>query len=228
MGDLIVACEILKDELEKARKDVGNEDPVIWMDSLLHMEPNRLREALQEVIDEHHQKADHILLAYGNCGGGLVGLEAKETTLVIPKTADCISLLLHKDKEVDHLRKNTYFLTKGWLRCEKNLISEYEHSLEKYGEEKAKQIFKVMLNHYENLMLIDTGAYDVKKYRKIAENIADKLEMNVTFKKGTPFILQKILDKQWGPDFTQISPGGSIQLHDFDLDEEEKTYVNLI
>lgn len=48
MGQLLIACETLKDEIQKVMDSHQLEIPVHWMGNSLHNAPDRLREALQE------------------------------------------------------------------------------------------------------------------------------------------------------------------------------------
>jgi len=47
MKEMIIACETLKDELLTAMERTGSQLPIIWIDSLYHMEPGMLRKKLQ-------------------------------------------------------------------------------------------------------------------------------------------------------------------------------------
>ena len=61
----------------------------------LHDEPNRMRSKLQKKIDlMDNYDYDAVLLGYGLCGNGTVGLQARSLPLIIPRVHDCITLLL--------------------------------------------------------------------------------------------------------------------------------------
>jgi len=61
----------------------------------LHNTPKVLHRTLQEQIDDIQPgECDAILLVYGLCGMSTVGLVARHTPLVIPRTHDCIALYL--------------------------------------------------------------------------------------------------------------------------------------
>lgn len=214
MGNIIIACDTLKYEVLLAQARTGNEDPVLWIDGMLHMDPDRLRQELQHTISKAESR-EHILFAYGNCGNGLVGLSSEHSTLVIPKTADCISMLLHKKE--DSITRDTYFLTKGWIELDKNILREYSHCLEKYGEEKTRQIFRVMLNNYHNLILIDSGAYALDEYLEVAADLAKKINLEFSIKPGGVRFLEKLFAGQWDQEFCIIPKGHKVTLDDFEL-----------
>ena len=60
-----------------------------------------------------------IVLAYGRCGNGLLGVRAGRVPLILPQAHDCISILLGgKERHDALLRENpgTYFYSPGWVR----------------------------------------------------------------------------------------------------------------
>jgi hypothetical protein len=214
MANVIIACDTLKYEVLLAQARTDNTDPVYWVDGMLHMDPDRLRMELQKVLDQDGPW-EHVLFAYGNCGNGLVGLKSEKYVMVVPKTADCISMLLHRREET--ITRDTYFLTKGWIELEKNIIKEYTHCLEKYGEEKTQQIFKVMLNNYHHLTLIDSGAYDIQEYIAVSMDLAQKVHLDFSVKRGGVGYLEKLFQGSWDQEFCIIEKNRAITMDDFGL-----------
>lgn len=114
-----------------------------------------------ETYDEDGYK--QYFLAIGRCGNSVLNLMTGDYETVMPKVEDCISLFFGSDKA-----RNDYgcehasiYMTKGWLRGESNIISEYNHMLEEYDEETAKDIIEMMYGHYKELTLLDTGVYPI-------------------------------------------------------------------
>ncbi|NTV90100.1 MAG: DUF1638 domain-containing protein, partial [Clostridiales bacterium] len=89
---VLIACSMLRSEIEKAMADSGLDVSVIWLEKGLHDKPEKLRAALQEQIDGQQDKAV-ILLGYCLCGNAALGLQSEKATLVIPKFDDCIRML---------------------------------------------------------------------------------------------------------------------------------------
>ena len=71
----------------------------------LHVNPQALRVALQEAIDSASGTYDTLILGYGFCSQAVVGLEAKNCTLVIPKVHDCIAIFLGSGDEYSRQAK---------------------------------------------------------------------------------------------------------------------------
>lgn len=115
MNMLVIACETLNEELlhitEKCNIDIN----FAWVHSGLHEIPKNLYNALQDEINKYEK----LLLAYGSCGGGSIGLKTKKSKLIIPNVDDCLSLMLGGNCRRDKIAEEdcAFFMTKGWVRC---------------------------------------------------------------------------------------------------------------
>lgn len=228
MDKIIIACEMLKDELSMAIAITGCGFPVIWIDSDYHRDPALLQEKLQEKIDTVENAKD-ILLAYGCCGNAMIGIKATAANLIIPKTDDCISMILSKENEGFKRVKKTYFLTKGWIDSPRSLVGEYRRALEKYGKERTDRIFKLMFNSYKNLMLIDTKAYDIQEYKAKAEGIAHLTNLSLVVESGSIWFLKKLLTGPYDENFCIVPKGDKVKLSCFGYSEDNisNTRVNI-
>lgn len=216
MKRLLIACETIKDEVEMAMQKTGVELEVVWMSNLLHDSPERLKNALQEEIDKAEDRYDELLFAYGNCGNGLLGLKSEKATLIIPRYGDCIDILLCEKENLERIRTSTYFLTQGWLKGEKSLDKEYQHNLEKYGESRARRVMNIMFKNYKNLMLIDTGAYDLAEHLPRVNDIGELIGLEVVVDQGSISPLEKLVAGQWDDGFCIIAPGHITNHQDFE------------
>ena len=110
----IIACAaVLEEMLPILPPEIGYE----ILDFGLHFRPENLKNTLQEAIDKSANDAEILILGYGLCSNGAVGLKAPETvTLVIPKVHDCIAIFLGSHAaymEQMKKEKGTFFLAKG-------------------------------------------------------------------------------------------------------------------
>ena len=218
MSNIILACEILEDEINKAIKESNNQDSVIWLDSSLHMFPQKLHDKLQEEIDRLDQMGtvNNILFSFGYCGNSILGLKSLKSNLVIPQVNDCIELFLHKNQDKTKVRsQGCYFLTRGWMKSKYSLVNEFDRYVEKYGTEKTKKIMDIMLAHYRFLTLIDTGAYPMDQFTQIAEKSAQKLDLELSFEKGSIHLFNKLFEGNWDDDFCIVPPGEEVTLEHF-------------
>ena len=210
MNTLIIACQMISDELNLAISRTGVDYPVIWIESRFHEQPDQLRARLQDVINRI-SNVQYIVLAFGYCGNALLGLEARKASLVIPRVDDCISLLLGS-QALYHKFSNevgTYFLTGGWLKYENGILNEFGRNIQRYGQARAYEISKVMLAHYSRLVLIDTGAYDIDVCLEKVQRLAGILGIAYEVIPGSGELLTKLLEGPWH-DFSIIPPGSSV------------------
>ena len=210
MDALIIACEMISDELNLAISRTGVDYPVIWIESRFHEQPDRLRTRLQDAINRI-SNVQHIILAFGYCGNALLGLETREASLIIPRVDDCISLLLGSQTLYHKLSSEfgTYFLTKGWLKYENGILNEFGRNIDRYGQARAHAISKVMLAHYSRLVLIDTGAYDIDVCLEKVQRLTKILGIAYEVMPGSGELLHKLLQGPWD-DFSIIPPGSTV------------------
>ena len=88
---VLLACPVLRDLIEP--RLAGRGIPGIFLDYGLHLHPARMAPALQAQLDALPGPRT-VLIGYGLCGTGLAGLAAGPHTLIIPRTHDCIAMLL--------------------------------------------------------------------------------------------------------------------------------------
>lgn len=211
MKTIAIACNTLKDEILWAIKGLKCDYPVIWIESGQHNTPQKLNTGLQKQIDRI-SNVDNIILLFGSCGNSLYGLRSMQSKLIFPRVDDCISLFLggNEGKKEWDKKGTSYYLTKGYLENESNIWTDYNHSLNKYGEEKTKKIMQTLLKNYQKLRIIDTGSYNVQELIPETENIASKLELEHEVIKGSLHILLKALQGDWDDDFVILQPGESV------------------
>lgn len=211
----IIACETVGEELKNL---MPQGMPYTFLKFGLHCTPEELHETLQEEIDRTHQNVDTILLGYGMCSKGALGLLARDFRLVIPRVDDCIALFLgSKDEYKRQLltEPGTFFLTKGWIECGDDPYTEYLKACPKYGNEKAYRLEKLVINNYTRLALINTGSYQIEKYRSYARHVANFFELKFEEIQGTNTLLKRLLQGNWDDDFIVIEPGGKVEFRMF-------------
>lgn len=229
---VVIACKVLQDVLESLLpKNVAQS--VTFMDYGLHTAPSKMTVTLQEAIDGITQPS-LIILGYGLCGNGLRGIKAGVHTLLIPRTDDCIAILLGSYEA--YMREfrtapGTYYLTKGWLESGSNPLQEYETYVPKYGAERAMWVMDQQYQHYERLVLVARNQADLDKYRSQAQGIArfcERWSMRYEEITGTDDYMQQLVDaamaygKNGGTlraglekDILLVPPGGEIRQNAF-------------
>ncbi len=133
---VIFACQVSQHWLEQLLPDELTAE-ITFFDYGLHIVPKNLRQTLQQAIDSIEQPS-LIVLGYGLCGNGLDGINAGKHYLLIPRTDDCIAILLGSYQAyLREMKKEpgTYYLSKGWLEAGTNPLAESRKYEEKYGAE---------------------------------------------------------------------------------------------
>ncbi|MGD2157224.1 MAG: DUF1638 domain-containing protein [Anaerolineales bacterium] len=221
---VVIACRVFQSLLDELMpEDLADE--ITFMDYGLHRVPNKLTWALQDVIDQIPEPS-LVVLGYGLCGNGLKGVKSKKHTLLIPRTDDCIAILLgsyHKYIEEFDKIPGTYYLTKGWLESGSNPLQEYQEYKEKYGEESATWIMDQQYQHYERLVLVAHSEEDLVKYRPQAQEVAEYCKrwgMRYEEILGTDVYVRRLIQvstalERAGDDILIIPPGGEIKQEEF-------------
>ncbi len=213
MSTIIVACHTIEDELNLAIRSTGVTHPVYWIDSRLHVKPENLKEQVQAAITRL-SNVSTILLAFGYCGTGLVGISSQTARLILPRVEDCISLLLGSQQLRERLSRETrsYWLTRGWIESENNFWDEYNYCVRRFGPERGLKVMRAMLKGYRHLTLINTGAYDVAPYQEKTEHFAATLGLACQTIKGSQRLFHKLLLGPWDDEFVIAEAGQEIAL----------------
>lgn len=182
---LILACEVLKPEMETLAREMENPPEMIFLSQRLHDYPDKLRQGIQEKIDEIENTrpdVDEIALGYGLCGKGLTGVTSRRVKLVLPRLHDCIPFILgqHPDSvEASSREGTTYWISAGWLD---SFLAEFHLSdsrfrayAEKFGPARAEKMVKAenaLLSSYKDACHIrwpEIGDAYVDQARQVAE-----------------------------------------------------------
>lgn len=188
------------------------------MEPGLHIHVDKLRDALQGVIDDITAETETIILGYGMCSMAAIGLRASESSLIIPRVDDCISMFLGSQKRYKHeLNKTpgTYFLSKGWIDAGVTLIEEFKETEERLGKRAAEIVKKRMLQQYTRLVYIDMGHPDQNKYRYFARRAAKEFNLKYDEIKGATKLIKKLINGPWDDDFVVAPPGYVVSFKDF-------------
>ncbi len=233
----LIACEIMYRELCQAVAQSVNLVDVEFLPKGLHDigqagMSSRLAEVLASV-DETRFEA--VLLGYGLCSNGLVGLAARSVPLVVPRAHDCITLFLgSKERYLEYFQNHpgVYFNTSGWIErgvgllqggqetthSQSALPQSYEDLVARYGEDNAQFLYEELCNmrHYAGLTYIDMGVGPDDRFQQQSE--AEAAERGWQYEKlsGDMRLLQGLLDGPWDDDRYLVVPPGKRIAASFD------------
>jgi len=216
---VIIACRVMEPELAHLLSEKNGEDDrtdILYLEQALHRTPAILLDQLQQKIDQVARTASRIILGYGLCAKGVVGVTARTAELIIPRCHDCIALFLgcpNRYLEIFRKKPGTYYLTPGWLADHQDPLGLIEEHIPRYGRETAQWIIEEELKHYTHIALIDTGVEEMAPLRARAmenaavlkkryEEIPGNLDYFRELLRG-PYAEEKFLRLQPGEKFTQ-------------------------
>ena len=211
MRYLVIACSIMKEEVNRFQADGIS---FVFLEQSLHLTPQKMRGVIQEEIDKANQwDGDYIVLGYGLCSNGILGVRSSRHSIVIPRAHDCIALFLgspEKYSEEFQKEPGTYYLTKGWIEEGKSPLATYREYCERYGEEKAEWVLREAFKHYTRVALVDTGLSLSEIHRKHAIENARFLRLRYEEIKGSLAYFEKMLRGSWDKDFIVLKPGEEV------------------
>lgn len=211
----LIACPAVLGELaEGAVDDVDCRE----LEAQLHVNPQRLKEALRGAVAAADEPGATIVLGYGLCSNSVLGLKTEHATLVVPRVDDCIAMMLGSNEAFAAQSEKacgTYYLAKAYLEECDTILSEHKKLVEKRGLERAEQMMRLLLKHYTRIVLIDTGRYDLGPYRARVADFAERFDLAVEEVPGTTRIVDALVADGWDQDFVVAPPGHELTLQNF-------------
>lgn len=211
MKYLVIACNIMKNELLLFER---NGISFVFLEQSLHRTPQKMKGVIQEEIDRSENwEGDYVILSYGLCSNGIVGVKSKSHSIVIPRVHDCIALFLGSwDRYMEEHKKEpgTYYLTQGWIEEGKSPLGIYQEYCQRYDQETAEWVIKEELKNYTRIALVDMGIGLSDSHREHAKENAQFLNLRYEEIKGSLEFFEKILRGRWDHDFIILKPGQEI------------------
>lgn len=210
----VIACAVLAIDLKHSAKAMGLDLEYKFLEAGLHNNPTLLKKKLQAAIDAVSSSDSYrrIIVGYGICGKGTIGIRAGNVPLVIPKVHDCIALFLGGDQAYkDQFKKypGTYYLSAGWCKEKTEPISQrqrwayfgdqklaFDDLVKKHGEKVAETTFDFLntwQKNYQRAAYIETRAKPSPEYEALAENMAQKYHWEYDKISGSQELIEALL-----------------------------------
>ena len=219
----VIACRVFEELLgPRLAADV----PVTWLEVILHNTPKKLAAAVQEQVDTLVEPSN-VIIGYGLCGNGLLGLKSREHTLILPRMHDCIAMFLGSHQR--YLQRffdnpTTYYLTRGWLDANDEPLTDYLDYVRGYGEETADYLVEMKYRHYRTLCLVGFSEAELAASRPAAMKVAafcnERFSMEYEEAVGTTDLADALLQQPATLDnqddaFVIVRPGGEVAIEMF-------------
>jgi hypothetical protein len=220
-----IVCKALEKEAYLCAARSRHSVDVALMPQGLHNTPQILCAEVQKelniTIDIQGNPYDAILLGYGLCGNGILGLKSK-IKIVVPRAHDCVTLLLgSKDKYQHYLDKHrgVYWYSDGWIdnttmpgkERYDALLAEYN---EKFGPDNAQYLLEMeqgWMKEYSWAVYVDWNLPQAQQQKDYTRQCADFLGWHYDCVSGSPDLLQRLADGLWNQeDFLIVQPGAVI------------------
>jgi hypothetical protein len=221
----LILCKVLQREAYLCASRCCNIVDIVLMPQGLHDTPDILRQQVQKELDTTHDASgkpyDAILLGYGLCSNGIVGLKST-IPVVVARGHDCMTLLLGSRKRYrDYFdsHKGIYWYSVGWIenapmpgrRRYEQLLREYT---EKYGAENAGYLLEVeqsWIKEYKRATFIDWHLPGSEEAKAFTKECAAAMHWEYDELEGDSGLLQRLVDGDWSADdFLAITPGQTI------------------
>jgi hypothetical protein len=228
----VIACEVFFREVSAVASRSPHTIDVEWLPKGLHDQGGAaMRERLQQVVDATDASIyEGIVLAYGLCNNGLVGLTARGVPLIVPRSHDCIGIFMGgADRYATYFEAHpgTYFRTSGWIERG----GSFEHSLglptqpgsgavdfealaARYGEDNARYLMEELGDttcHYSRLTFIRMGIEPDDRFLEQARQEASERGWVFECLEGDLGVLDRLVNGPWeGDDLLVVPPGARV------------------
>ena len=231
----LVGCVVMNREISYLISGSRNQVRTWWLEQGLHNTPDLLRVEVQKKIDEiekENAKAerglgfDAIVLAYGLCSNGVLGLRSRSLPVIVPRCDDCISLFLGSADRYRALfakLPGTYWYNAGWIEyafvpCREKYDALREEYAEKYGEDNADYLMECnesWMREYNGCCYITCPLEGVPDYEDFAKRAAEEFGWKYSKVDGKMEYLDELVNGPWSDEHFLTCPPGSEIIADY-------------
>ncbi len=233
----LISCMIFSRHISFLTMHSKNVVHTFFIEQGLHDTPKKMQEHLQATIDkiENIQKEtpiaqpkfDAIVLGYGLCSNGIVGLKSETLPLIAPRCDDCIALFTGSQArylDIFNSRKGIYWFNKSWvelgaLPTQEKYDLKYQIYCEKYDEDTADYLMEVEENwkdKYESICFIKSSIFADENEQEMTKQVAKKYSWDFFSAQENIEFLRDLIEGNWA-DETRflVCPVGKRIVEDF-------------
>ncbi len=238
----VIACNVFSREISLLAATSDAVLDVSWIRQGLHSYPDLLRKEIQKEIDlteaglqgpdqvaRPPEEYGAIILGFGLCSRAVSDLHTTRLPLIIPRSHDCIGILLGSHKKYREQfdgHPGTYWFSAGWIEqsafpCGDQCPLMEQRFAELYDEDNAQylvQLERDSLASYTRAGFIRWAELDKPAYRDRVEEIARDFGWKAEYVDGDKGMLMRLLNGQWDPGEIMVCPPG----HTLEVGEEDE------
>ena len=204
----IIACQVLREEIEA----ITDGDPDVvhreYLERGLHDSPDRLRDTVIERVEALEGKVDVVFLGYAICQSLDAVPSAIKLPFVMLREEDCIASILGPEEYTKEkaICIGTWFSSPGWAEwwgesgLEMLVREEEMQGLEELGYSKF-DFAKMQFDGYSRCLAIDTGVGGFERCLSLSEDFAERFGFKCEQRKGDIKVLRKawndVKDGRW-------------------------------
>jgi len=225
----LLICDVFEQELALVTADATHVVEQRVFEIALHDRPEVMRGILQQAVTELDARDDieAIVLLYGLCGLGTVGLHAQRHPLVIPRAHDCRAVFLGSKEEYQRRQDacpGCYYYTPGWNLARRvpgpDRVAFLKESLaERFDPEDVEFLIESeqeMWHSYDTAAFIDLGTPTAAREADYTRDCAKELGWNYEHIQGDIALLHDLIWGPWDDARFQIVPPGQQLGHSAD------------
>ncbi|MCX7749331.1 MAG: DUF1638 domain-containing protein [Clostridia bacterium] len=213
----VIACDVLNREISYLSSRSSCYIDTVFLHQGLHNTPEKLKALIQDEINKANEgfpynhfglrpHYDYIIVGFGLCSTGTVGISSPNIPLVIPRGHDCITLLLgskERYREYFDSHPGTFWYSQGWIEKavqpgKDRYEGLYKEYLEKYGKENADYLMDVeqsWVKDYSSAVHIYWSCLSNNDYYKqYTKGCAEFLNWGYDEIEGCPDLLYRMLN----------------------------------
>jgi len=176
----IVACEVLKHEIEFLTKDDPDFVHREYLKFALHEDAKNMKKLIIKAVNALEGKVDAVLLGYAICQSlENVTAEFKVPAVMMPG-ADCIDTLLGPEEYAAEKKRcmMTWFSSPGWAQVGKQGFIE-QFRLDTAEGYDPQFFMDLMFDSYERYLFINSGVGDTEFFLKQSKEFADCVHLRL-------------------------------------------------
>lgn len=230
-----IGCMVMNREISRLVAGSRHVIRTWWLRQGLHDTPDLLRTEVQRMIDEvekenagfeENMRFDAIVLGYGLCSNGVIGLRSRSIPLIIPRCDDCISLFLGSAERYRKLfreMKGVYWYNAGWIEqaftpSKENYARRLAEYTELYGEDNAEYLLacnNAWMKEYKCCGYITCPFAEYPEYEAYAKRAAQEFGWEYREVEGEMSYFDELINGPWDDEKFLTCPPQSVIEPDF-------------